>query len=48
MEWIASCLSGAWREQYPGKPVTKMLETYEIGEYGRSLVEEDFELLIGD
>ena len=38
----------AWREQYPGKPVPKMLEAYEISEYGRPPIEEDFELLMGD
>ena len=38
----------AWREQYPGKPVPKMLEAYEISEYGRPPVEEDFELLMGE
>ena len=38
----------AWREQYPGKAVPKMLEAYEISEYGRPPIEEDFELLMGD
>ena len=38
----------AWREQYPGKPVPKRLEAYEISEYGRPPIEEDFELLMGD
>ena len=38
----------AWREQYPGKLVPKMLEAYEISEYGRPPIEEDFELLMGD
>ena len=37
----------AWREQYPGKPVPKMIEAYEISEYGRPPIEEDFELLMG-
>ena len=37
----------AWREQYPGKPVPKMLEAYEISEYGRPPIEEDFDLLMG-
>ena len=40
--------ANAWREQYPGKPVPKMLEAYEISEYGRPPIEEDFELLMGD
>ena len=38
----------AWREQYPGKPVPKRIEAYEISEYGRPPIEEDFELLMGD
>lgn len=38
----------AWREQYPGKGVPKMIEAYEISEYGRPPIEEDFELLMGD
>ena len=38
----------AWREQHPGKPVPKMLEAYEISEYGRPPIEEDFELLMGE
>ena len=38
----------AWREQYPGKAVPKMLEAYEISEYGRPPIEEDFELLMGE
>ena len=38
----------AWREQYPDKPVPEMVESYEISEYGRPPVEEDFELLMGD
>ena len=37
----------AWREQYPGRPVPKMVEAYEISEYGRPPIEEDFELLMG-
>ena len=38
----------AWREQHPGKAVPRMLEAYEISEYGRPPIEEDFELLMGD
>lgn len=38
----------AWQEQHPGKPVPKMVESYEISEYGRPPIEEDFELLMGD
>ena len=37
----------AWSEQYPGKPLPKMVEAYEISEYGRPPIEEDFELLMG-
>ena len=44
----AKRFADAWREQYPGKPVPKMLEAYEISEYGRPPIEEDFELLMGD
>lgn len=33
----------AWREQYPGKPVPKMLEACEISECGRPPIEEDFD-----
>ena len=44
----AKRFADAWREQYPGKPVPKMVESYEISEYGRPPVAEDFELLMGD
>ena len=44
----AQRFAGAWHEQYPGKPVPKMLETFEISEYGRPPIEEDFELLMGN
>ena len=43
----AGRFADAWREQYPGKAVPKMLEAYEISEYGRPPIEEDFELLMG-
>ena len=43
----ANRFADAWREQYPGKPVPKMLEAYEISEYGRPPIEEDFDLLMG-
>jgi len=39
--------AAAWREQYPGKPVPKAVESYEISEYGRPPIEEDFDLLMG-
>ena len=38
----------AWQEQHPGKAVPKRLESYEISEYGRPPIEEDFELLMGE
>ena len=37
----------AWREQYPGKPVPHAIESFEISEYGRPPIDEDFELLMG-
>ena len=37
----------AWSEQYPGRKLPKMLEGYEISEYGRPPIEEDFELMMG-
>ena len=37
----------AWREQYPGKPVPKYMEAYEVSEYGRAPTQEDFDLLLG-
>ncbi len=40
--------AAAWREQHPGKAVPKRMESYEISEYGRPPIEEDFELLMGD
>ena len=43
----AGRFADAWREQYPGKAVPKMLEAYEISEYGRPPIEEDFELFMG-
>lgn len=43
----AKRFAAAWREQYPGKPVPKAVESFEISEYGRPPIEEDFELLMG-
>jgi len=37
----------AWREQYPGKPVPHAIESFEISEYGRPPIDDDFELLMG-
>ena len=37
----------AWRDQYPGQPNPQHLEAYEISEYGRPPIEEDFELFMG-
>jgi len=44
----AKRFAGAWREQYPGKPVPKLVEAYEISEYGRPPIEEDFALMMGE
>ena len=43
----AKRFAAAWREQYPGTPVPKAVESFEISEYGRPPIEEDFELLMG-
>ena len=43
----AKRFADAWREQYPGRPVPKAVESFEISEYGRPPIEEDFELLMG-
>ena len=37
----------AWRRQCPGTPVPTYLESYEVSEYGRAPVEEDFRMLLG-
>ena len=44
----ATRFADAWKEQYPGKALPKMLEGYEISEYGRPPIEEDFQLLMGE
>jgi LmbE family N-acetylglucosaminyl deacetylase len=44
----ANRFADAWREQYPGRAVPKMVEAYEISEYGRPPIEEDFDLLMGE
>jgi len=44
----AERFAAAWREQYPGKEVPRMLESYEISEYGRPPIAEDFDLLMGE
>ena len=46
-EQNAQRFAAAWCEQYPGKPLPKYAEVYEISEYGRPPIEEDFELLMG-
>lgn len=43
----AKRFAAAWREQYPGSSVPKLVETFEISEYGRPPTEEDFALLMG-
>lgn len=37
----------AWKEAYPGKPVPKNMEVYEVSEYGRAPTEDDLKLLCG-
>ena len=44
----AKRFADAWREQYPGRAVPKMVEAYEISEYGRPPIKEDFDLLMGE
>ena len=44
----AERFAAVWRVQYPGKALPKMVEVYEISEYGRPPIEDDFELLMGD
>ena len=44
----AKRFADTWREQYPGRAVPKMVEAYEISEYGRPPIKEDFELLMGE
>ena len=43
----ANRFADAWKQQYPGRPVPKYVEAFEISEYGRAPIEEDFELLMG-
>jgi LmbE family N-acetylglucosaminyl deacetylase len=44
----AKRFADAWREQYPGRAVPNTLEAFEISEYGRPPIEEDFALLMED
>ncbi len=44
----AKRFADAWRAQYPGKPVPEAVESFEISEYGRPPIEEDFALLMAD
>ena len=44
----AKRFAAAWRERYPGRPVPKFMETYEVSEYGRAPTEEDMKLLLGE
>lgn len=44
----AKRFASAWREQYPGKPVPRAIESFEVSEYGRPPIEEDFDLLMGE
>ena len=43
--YVAAC--PPVKESIPRTPGPKMLEAYEISEYGRPPIEEDFELLMG-
>ena len=43
----AARFADEWGKQYPGRPVPNMLEAYEISEYGRPPIQEDFDLLMG-
>lgn len=43
----AKRFADAWREQYPGVPTPQRVEAYEISEYGRPPIEDDFDLLMG-
>ena len=43
----AKRFADAWREQYLGRPVPYAIESFEISEYGRPPIDEDFELLMG-
>ena len=43
----AKRFAAAWRSQYPGKPVPRYMEAYEVSEYGRAPTEEDFKALLG-
>ncbi len=42
----AKRFAGAWKQMYPGRPLPKRIEAYEISEYGRPPVQEDFDLLL--
>lgn len=44
----AKRFASAWCEQYPGKPVPRAVESFEVSEYGRPPIEEDFDLLMGE
>ena len=44
----AKRFADAWREQYPGRPVPHAIESFEISEYGRPPIEDDFNLLMGE
>ena len=44
----ANRFADAWKAQYPGRPVPQYVESYEVSEYGRPPIEEDFDLLMGD
>ena len=43
----AERFAGEWRAEYPGRPVPKYMEAYEVSEYGRAPTEDDLKLLLG-
>lgn len=44
----AAGIAGAWRAEYPDRPVPKYMEAYEVSEYGRAPTEADLQLLVGE
>jgi len=43
----AKRFAGAWKAEYPDRPLPKYMEVYEVSEYGRAPTEEDLKLLTG-
>ena len=42
----ANRFADSWREQYPGRSIPHAIESFEISEYGRPPIEEDYALLM--